>query len=158
MVLTEVGWEWFLIVLFFIWLLGLTYWVYKTVEHYKKLVRGSRGSDLKTVLEHLLSSQGKLAENIKKIESDIQFLGKQSQLAIKKVGLVRFSPYSGTGGNQSFTLALLNEKDTGVILLSLHSREGTRIYIKPVLNGESSLELSKEEKQAVLEAKKGKNI
>src|SRR3989344_5821662 len=73
---------------------------------------------------------------------------------VQRVGLVRFNPFSETGGDQSFALALLNGKDNGVVLLSLHGREGTRVYVKPVKDGESTYELSKEERQAIEEARK----
>lgn len=136
----------------------LVIWVYRVTSHYKRLVKGSRGSDLKTVLEHLLASQEKLKEELKKVEGEVVILRNKSQFSIQKVGLVRFSPYQDTGGNQSFTLALLNEKDSGVVILSLHNREGTRIYIKPIVDGASKIELSSEEKRALDEARKGKAL
>jgi hypothetical protein len=66
------------------------------------------------------------------------------------VGLVRFNPFQDIGGDQSFSLALLDGKNDGVTLSSLYSREGVRIYCKSIQQGQSpQYPLSKEEEQAV---------
>ena len=58
------------------------------------------------------------------------------------------------GGNQSFSLAVLDQEGSGVIISALHSRDSTRVYAKPVVLGkESKYSLSDEEKEAVKIAK-----
>ena len=69
--------------------------------------------------------------------------------SIQKVGVVRFNPFKETGGNQSFSIALLDSKDNGLVISSLFTRQGTRIYAKPVKNGKSTYQLSKEELEAI---------
>lgn len=66
---------------------------------------------------------------------------------IQKVEILRYNPYGDTGGDQSFSLILLNGKDDGFLLTSLHSRSGTRIYTKIIKEGKSEIGLSLEEKQ-----------
>jgi hypothetical protein len=74
---------------------------------------------------------------------------------MRRRGLVRFNPFAGTGGNQSFCLALLDGEDNGLVISSLHSREVTRIYAKPIKKGKSAgYQLSTEEIQAIKNAKK----
>lgn len=74
---------------------------------------------------------------------------------IQKVGFIRYNPFSETGGNQSFALAILDGRDSGFVITSLHSREATRVFAKPVKEGkEAGFEFSKEEIQAIVEAKK----
>ena len=53
------------------------------------------------------------------------------------------------GGKLSFCLALLDEKNNGFIINSVHSTEGCYSYAKQILNGVSDIELGKEEKQAL---------
>lgn len=68
-----------------------------------------------------------------------------------KIGLTRFNPFEDLGGNQSFILCLLDQNNSGVIITSLHNRDLTRIYAKPIKIGEGdNFTLSKEEKSAVL--------
>ena len=68
---------------------------------------------------------------------------------IRHVGLVRFSPFHDTGGDQSFALALLNGQGDGVIVTALHSRSDSRLYAKPVEGGRSQYSLSPEEREAM---------
>lgn len=68
---------------------------------------------------------------------------------IRHVGLVRFSPFHDTGGDQSFALALLDGRRDGVVVTALHSRTDSRLYAKPVEGGSSSYVLTPEEREAM---------
>jgi hypothetical protein len=70
----------------------------------------------------------------------------------QKMGFVRFNPFGDAGGSISFVLALLDADDNGVVISSLHGREGNRTYAKEVKKGTSKSELTEEEKQAIKEA------
>ncbi len=141
--------------LIFFWLVFLSIIFYNLYHHYKKITKGITKKDLKTILEELLKNSDKAQEKIDQLGKQIQSLQKENQLNIQKLGLVRFNPFSETGGNQSFSLALMDGDDSGLVLTSLHSREMTRIYAKPVKkNKGQGFELSSEEKQAVKNAKK----
>lgn len=71
---------------------------------------------------------------------------------ISKVGLVRYSAFRDTGSDLSFTLALLNKNNDGVVLNGIYSREMSNIYAKPIEKGESTYTLSNEEKEAIKQA------
>lgn len=139
-----------------VWLAVLSFWVYRISAHYSKLVRTTGKLELKQAIEKLLSEKEKTESHLKKLEEAISELGKEGHGHFQRMGVVRFNPFSETGGDQSFALALLDKNDSGVVLLSLHSREGTRVYAKPVKEGKSKYELSKEETKAIEEARKGK--
>lgn len=139
------------------WNVGLSFWVYKTVRHYNSLTGKTGATNLTQILDRLLARQAHVDEHIKKVEEEITLFKSRERRYLQKVGLVRFSPYSDTGGDRSFALCLLNNQDTGVVILSLHGREGTRVYVKPVSKGTSAYTLSKEEKQAVDQARRGKS-
>ncbi len=72
--------------------------------------------------------------------------------SIQKIGLIRYNAFKDTGSDLSFALALLNEKNTGVVLNGIYSREMSNIYAKPVDAGTSTYTLSEEEKQAIKKA------
>ena len=128
---------------------------YNLFSHYQKLTKGDNKKGLKSILEELLKDFAKEAVRIDDLTQEIQKLQKENLYNIQKIGLVRFNPFSETGGNQSFSLALLNGEESGLVITSLHSREMTRIYSKPVKKGKSDgYELSAEEKQALKAAKK----
>ncbi len=94
-------------------------------------------------------------QRVDKIIKQLNKVEKDGHFHIQKVGLVRFNPFADTGGDQSFTLALLSGKDSGFVISSLHSRDSTRLYAKPIKKGKASgYELSTEEEQAIKRAKK----
>ncbi len=68
------------------------------------------------------------------------------------ISLVKFNPFSDTGGDQSFVISLLDSQKNGILLTSLHNRDSTRIYAKKITLGKADQELSDEEKQALHQA------
>lgn len=76
---------------------------------------------------------------------------------VRHIGLVRFSPFHDTGGDQSFTLALLDGRADGVVITALHSRSDSRLYAKPVERGKSSYSLTPEEIDAIDRALHGQS-
>jgi hypothetical protein len=97
------------------------------------------------------------SKTIKTLDKDIQELYNISNqiniLAHKgfhKFAMLRFNPFKEVGGNQSFSLALLNGKNNGLVISSLYTREGTRIYTKIITNGLSEKHpLTEEEKEVI---------
>lgn len=119
----------------------------------KMFFQGQKASDLEGVIFEQIKRLRKTEENLKELTKFSKFLEKMAQKSIQKVDLVRFNPFKDTGGNQSFCIALLDSFDNGVIISTLFTREGTRIYAKPIENGESTYALSEEEKEAIKKAK-----
>lgn len=109
--------------------------------------------DLKEVLARFRG----LEKSFDKISQELENLKKEGKFAVQKVGIVRFNPFSGVGGDQSFSIALLDGNDNGMVITSLYTREGNRIYGKPIKNGGSEYLLSGEEKQAIEKAKIAKS-
>lgn len=136
-----------------LWLLALSLYLLRAVKHYQRLTYGVDKKDLKSILENLLGEVACDSKRIDELFHTADEIKKEGFLHIQKVGLVRFNPFKDTGGDQSFTLALLDGEGSGAVVSSLHSRTGTRIYAKPVIRGEGEeYELSKEEKEAIKKA------
>jgi hypothetical protein len=137
------------LLIFLIWISAITAWIIKVRKTFQVITQGVSKQDLKSILESLLKN----SEILKKIDQ----LEKASTLNIQKIGLVRFNPFADTGGDQSFVIALLDGRDNGVVISSLHSRDVTRIYAKPIENSKAiRYELSKEEQEAIKKAKSKK--
>jgi len=83
------------------------------------------------------------------------FLEERSRGSLQHIGMVRFNPFEDTGSDQSFAIALLDDRRDGVVLSSLHGRANTRLFAKPVENGASKHALSTEEAQAIRIAVEG---
>ena len=99
------------------------------------------------VVRNVEKRNEEISNNIKEIESNLK-------TCIKKVGMVRYSAFQDTGSDLSFSLALLDEYNTGVVLNGIYSREMSNIYAKPIKEGKSSYTLSDEEKEAIEGEKK----
>ncbi|MHB1126784.1 MAG: DUF4446 family protein [Bacillota bacterium] len=91
--------------------------------------------------------------NLKHMKSEQEQLQARSAAAIRKIGLVRFDAFPDAGGQMSFSLALLDDRDMGVVVTSLFGREECRLFAKPVTQNSSSYPLSEEEKAAIAKAK-----
>ena len=63
--------------------------------------------------------------------------------------LVRYDAYGELSGQQSSSLALLDARRSGIVVSSIHHRDSARVYFKQIVAGESELELSPEEREAV---------
>ncbi|MDD5144654.1 MAG: DUF4446 family protein [Candidatus Pacebacteria bacterium] len=105
--------------------------------------------DIKEVLKEF----GDLKEKFENLSEEIKNVKKRQTDSVQKVGLVRYNPFKEVGGDQSFSLALLDDNDSGAVVTSLYSREENRVYGKPVTRGESEYTLSIEEKKAIDKAK-----
>lgn len=140
-----------------LWLSILSYFVFRIYKHFTNLTDKVRGENLITILEKVIQDERIHADAIGNIHQVIAGMQKESEGYVQKIGMVRFNPFADTGGEQSFTLGLLDKKDNGVILTGLHTRERTRVYIKPVVDGKSKIDLSKEEQKALQLAVKNKH-
>jgi hypothetical protein len=138
-----------------LWLLALTITTLVTQRFFKRLVKGAKDLDLRAVLEKIRVDQEANKESIKILSREIGRVTEEGQLHMQKVALVRFNPFKEIGGDHSFSLALLDGTDTGVIITGLHTRERTRVYMKAIKNGRCEFVLSEEEKKALAKAQKG---
>lgn len=143
-------------VIFFVliaWIVGLTYVVFRMVRHYNKLTGGSDKTGLKEVLEGLLATQKGLQGETKDLYKALEEVKHEGRLHVQRIGLVRFNPFADTGGSQSFTFAILDGQNNGLVMTSLYARSGHRWYIKEVVGGKGKeLALSREEQAAVKKA------
>ena len=140
-----------IIVLFAAWL------VYMEIR-LGRFLRGKNGKTLEDSLITLLN-QIKEVEDFRK-EMGVYLLGVEKRLrrSVQGVETVRFNPFKdiGTGSNQSFSTAFLDEEGNGVVVSSIYSRDRVSVYSKPLKKHSSEYDLTDEEKEAVSKAKPGK--
>ena len=113
------------------------------------LTRGVEGRSIEAVLDAHLDKVLAVARELDDLSARSAVLESDARRAIQRVGLVRFNPFEDTGGNQSFALALTDQKGDGFIISSLHARVGTRLYAKAIVAGRSDATLSAEEAEAL---------
>ena len=143
-----------IIVVLTIWNIILSFFVFRMISHYNRLTFGISTHSLKESLEKILDAYAKNKKDIAVLSQMIAKLETEGLTHLQRIGIVRFNPFSDTGGSQSFTIAILDKEDNGVVMTSLYARTGNRWYIKYIKSGAGlDVELSKEEKAAIKNTK-----
>lgn len=131
----------------------LTYIVCKLQSHYNRLTNGVGSGTLIHVLNELLGEIERLKSRTTHVEEETESIRSDGFGHVQRIGVVRFNPFSDTGGAQSFTMAILDGKNDGVVMTSLYARSGNRWYVKQIIAGKGKdVELSKEELSAIRQA------
>lgn len=136
-----------------LWLIILTLIFLRSEGRWRKLSAGITQGDLRSLLEKLERDQRLNTKEIAAVSGALTDFKADALSHLQRVGFIRYNPFSDTGGDQSFCLALLDGQGSGIVLSSLHSREQTRIYAKPIRRGKSiGYTLSKEERVVIQNA------
>ncbi len=127
----------------------------KVSQSHKKIDVLLEKGNIKDFKDIFLSQNARhesLASDLEKAFSKIENLENLCETTIRKVGVIRFNPFNDMGGNQSFIIAMLDNKNDGFIISSLFVNDGNRVYTKAVKNGRSEHALSPQEIEAVEKA------
>ena len=117
-------------------------------------MKGEDGKTLERSFMRKFNQIEKMNDITTKLSEDIKRLDDVKNRSLIKYGIVKYDAFDDVGGKLSFSLALLDQTDTGFVLNAIHSKENCFLYIKEVMNGESYIILSDEEVQALRIARK----
>lgn len=120
-----------------------------------RFMRFTRGTDKKSLQEMVMSYLDKIDDNKKEIDilkEENNILNNRINNCIQKKSIIRYKAFDDVGSDLSFSVALLDKLNNGVILTGIYGRSDSVVYAKPVDRGISRYELSNEEKQVLNEA------
>lgn len=125
----------------------------KLRKNYKEFMQklGS-GLNIEEMLNNHIEKINKTIIKNEELEKFCLNLDADIKHCIQKVGIYRYNAYKDTGSDLSFTLALLDENNDGVVLNGIYSREMSNIYAKPVVKGKSTYKITDEENEAIQKA------
>ena len=123
-------------------------------KNYKKFMGGKDVKSLEKQLERIVEDNKYIVDLSDTNNKDIKTINKEMEFSFNKVGIVKYDAFKQMGGLLSFSIALLNEKNDGFILNSVHSSEGCYTYVKEIKAGLCEIDLSNEEKEALFQAMK----
>ncbi len=126
----------------------------KLKKKYETFMQGRNAISMEDEITKLFSDMDFLKISSEKNSRDIKKIYENLKVVYQKVGVVRYDAFQQMGGQLSFSIALLNGNNNGFIINSVHSSDGCYTYTKEVKNGESSISLGEEEKQALENAMK----
>lgn len=121
---------------------------------YNKIMSGSDGKSIEDIIEKCIDNVASLKEENRELKTHINNLERNIMYCIQKVGVVRFNAFDNVGSDLSFSIAMLDDNDNGVVISGLYSRDSSSTYAKPVSSGKSRYPLSAEELKAIDIAKK----
>jgi len=121
---------------------------------YHKFMNGLSGANIEEVLEDCIDKTNGVIEKNKELEYQLNTLKRNMYYCVQKVGVIRYNAFDDVGSDLSFSIALLDNNDDGVVLSSLYSRDSSSTYAKPVSAGKSKYALSAEEIKAIDLARK----
>ncbi len=143
-----------------VWIATLEWRLLRYTRTLRLIFSGRTGADLEQVLRESMQRVDRTDQNMAALnahaEQGLAALGQRvavlEQLAplhLQHVGVIRFNPYADKGSDQSFAIALLDDRGDGLVLNGLHSRDTCRVYAKPVVGGNSTYKMTEEEKEAI---------
>jgi len=130
----------------------LVFFVFKTNKRITQFFAGNDAKSIEEVLAYEFRRMKKTEEDTRQLIQNMKWIEGITRKSISKVAVKRFNPFKDLGGNQSFALALLDSANTGVIVSSLCSRDGVRVYAKSVVLGKANHDLTEEEKEVMAKA------
>ena len=119
---------------------------------YYVLMSGKKGKDLEKIIFTRFKEMDKVKKNARRVTAEHQKFKGHLDSCYNKIGLIKYDAFENLSGKLSFSLALLNKDNSGIVLNTLHSRDGCYTYAKEIIKGESYITLSEEEKEAIKKA------
>lgn len=121
----------------------------RMTRHYGTLMRGVEGQSLMRAVESYVERLNAVERRTGQVGEHGRATSTRLQSAIQHVRLERYSAVDANDNQQSFSLALLDAADNGIVLSAIYTRSGLRVYAKPIAAGQSSYALSPEERRAI---------
>ncbi len=94
-----------------------------------------------------------LPEDPRALRQEVAALKAESAQAMRHVAVVRYDAFTDTGGQLSWSMALLDDSGSGVVLTAIQGRNDSRSYAKNVAAWASETQLSPEEEDAISHAR-----
>ena len=126
------------------------YFSIKTKNKYEKLaIKLGNGENISDALKDYITKVNDLDKKDDQIIDYCNKINEEINKSIKKVGLVKYNLYNTTKHNLSFALAMLDNKNNGIIINSIYGVDYSNVYSKLIIDGKAKEKLSDEEEEAL---------
>lgn len=124
----------------------------KLKDKYRKLTRGINNDNLENIVLNYMDKIDEVQQENKQLKIENEELREKLKTCIQKVSVVRYKAFEDVGSDLSFSVALLDENNDGIVLTGIYARTESTTYAKPIDQGISRYDLSEEEKDALKKA------
>lgn len=114
-------------------------------KKYKKFMRGSSGKNFENLLVEYMENIQSAVDRVNMVNEDLVQLKNQMDRCIQKCHIVRYNAFNDTGSDLSFSIAMLDQFNDGIVLTGIYGRNESFTYAKPIVKGSSKYPLSVEE-------------
>lgn len=139
-----------IVIILFIMMINVLVKFKKLRKRYVQMLNGVSSADVESIMIELQESMNRLKEENRETKEELQALQKQIKTMKSNVGVHRYSAFADGGSDLSFSIAIVDDNQDGLVLTGIHSRETSFIYAKPIVNGQSKYMLSPEEKKEAI--------
>lgn len=126
----------------------------KLEKRYQELIVNVKGESLEDLLLNRLNNVDEVKKDMTELSTRYAEMRHKLSSCVQKVGIVRYNAFEDMGSDLSFAISLLDERNNGVIFSSIYGREDSRCYAKPIVEGKSEYNLSKEEEKIIANSMK----
>lgn len=134
-----------MILLLFIIVISLMVTTRKLKKKYKRLTRGVNNKNLEELIISKFNEVDKASAKADEAINQCKIIKDEIKGCVNKVSVIRYKAFSDIGSDLSFSIAILDSYNDGVIITGIYSRQDSITYAKPVDKGISRYELSEEE-------------
>ena len=121
----------------------------KLIKKYNRLMKGADNKNLEAMLLSHLDTIKDGLSRLDDIEADLKNQNARLKKCTQNIGLVRYNAFDQMGGDQSFSVALLDDRGDGFVLTNLYGRNSSSTFAKPVKLRQSTYPLTNEEMEAI---------
>lgn len=101
-------------------------------KRYRKFMRGVDNKNLEELISTYLDKVDKASEECQYVKELYKSLEDRLNLCIQKVAIIRYRAFEDVGSDLSFSVALLDHKDSGIIITGIYGRNESTTYAKPI--------------------------
>lgn len=141
-----------IIILLFIIIIVLFRSIGKLENKYRRLMRGASGKNIEEIIVSRLEEMDNISESCKEALDHNKALEEKMRECVQKVAIMRYKAFENVGSDLSFSIAILDGNNDGVVLTGIYGREDSTTYAKPIDKGISRYDLSEEEITVLNEA------
>ncbi|MGD2176947.1 MAG: DUF4446 family protein [Anaerolineae bacterium] len=143
-----------LLVVSLLWVFDLQGRLRRLQGRYESIFSDEEDASLGSAVERLVTRFSKMNARTERLVVRTEQIDRALAHAVQGIGFVRYSAFEDTGGDQSFSLALVDGEGNGMVISALYGRDATRVYAKPVEGWASSRPLTREEEKALTKARR----
>lgn len=141
-----------IILLLFIIVISLMRSTSKLEKRYRRLTRGINNKNLEEIINSKLDEVDKAMAKSEDAINECKVIREEIKGCVNKVAIMRYKAFPDVGSDLSFSIAILDSYNDGVLITGIYSRHDSTTYAKPVDKGISRYELSEEEAYVLNEA------